>query len=65
MPRVDVTKNYRRERQFSPTHCAAGSFRMKEVGEHGTKLVLCCPAGKWKRKRCKVGMKVQSVLKKR
>jgi hypothetical protein len=64
MPR-DVTKNFIRERRFSPSHCAHGSFRTKAVGEHGTKVVLCCPTTRWNRKKklCKTSMKVQTVLK--
>ncbi len=63
MPRRDVTKNFIRKRQFSPKKCARGSFRMKEIGG-GKKLVICCPKGKWnrRRQRCKVGTRAQSIL---
>jgi hypothetical protein len=61
MPRRDVTKNFVRDRQLSPKACAPGSFRTIKTGK---KLrVVCCPKGKLKRNgRCKVGMKVQTVL---
>jgi hypothetical protein len=64
MPRVDVTKNYVRKRQFSPKKCAPGSFRTKTISAT-TKLVVCCPRGKWSRGRCKVGTRAQSILKRR
>ena len=67
MPGRDVTKNYVRERRFSPQHCAPGSFRTKAVGDKGTKIVLCCPPHRWNRKTkaCKTSMKIQTVLKPR
>jgi len=67
MPRVDITKNQIRRRQMDPSKCAAGSFRVKHVGKRGTQLVVCCPKGHWSKraKRCKVGMKVQSIRKRR
>lgn len=63
MPRVDVTKNFRRERQFSPKLCARGSFRTITRGK--IKLVICCPKGKYRRGRCSVGTRAQSILKPR
>ena len=55
-----------RERQFSPSVCDPRSFRTKPVSKK-TKLVVCCPKGKFDRKtkRCKVGTKTQSILKKK
>lgn len=63
MPRVDVTKNYERHRQFPPSRCAKGSFRTITRGK--VKLVVCCPRGKWRRGRCTVGTRAQSILKPR
>jgi hypothetical protein len=63
MPRLDVTKNYRRARQFAPSKCARGSFRTITRGK--IKLVICCPRGQWKRGRCRVGTKAQSILRPR
>lgn len=61
----EVTKNRRRERQFSPKACAPGSFRMKRSGK--AQLVICCPKGKFDREAemCRVGTRVQSVLRPR
>jgi len=57
MPGIDITKNYRRERQFSPNQCKVGTFRIKEVSSK-TKLVLCKKKGSSKQS-------IQSILKKR
>lgn len=67
MPGPDVTKNYVRERQISPTACAPGSFRTitRGKGKKKIKLVVCCPRGKQAKGRCKVGMVAQSILKPR
>lgn len=62
--KVDVTENYRRYRQFAPGRCDKKSFRTMTVN-HDTKMVVCCPKGKFKRGRCKVGLRVQSKLKRR
>lgn len=66
MKKVHVTKHYRRYRQFPPGRCAKASFRVKRVSAK-TSLVVCCPKGKWsrKRRRCKVGTRTQSILKRR
>lgn len=63
MPRVDVTKNYERHRQLPPSRCAKGSFRTIARGK--VKIVICCPRGKWRRERCAVGTRAQSILKPR
>lgn len=64
--KVHTTKKYRRYRQFQPTECDPRSYRIKSVSSK-TKLVVCCPKGHWnpKTKRCEIGTKVQSILKKR
>lgn len=62
MPR-DVTKNFVRERQFPPAKCAKGSFRTIRSGK--VKIVICCPKGKWRRGRCAVGTRAQSILRPR
>ena len=51
-------------RQFNPKKCDSHSFRVKKVGKN-TKLIVCCPKNKFKKGRCVVGMKTQSILKKR
>lgn len=58
--RLDVTRNFKRERRYAPSACAKGSFRAKKT-KNGTLLTFCCPRQKWKRGRCAVGMKLQSV----
>lgn len=62
MPQRDVTKNFIRERQMAPSRCARGSFRMKSIGRHGRKIVVCCPKGHFRRGRCSVGVRAQSLL---
>lgn len=63
---VEPVKGYRRKRQKSPRSCAPGSFRTMTVN-HDTKMVVCCPRGKYNKrsKRCKVGLIVQTKLKRR
>lgn len=53
---------YIRERVASPKKFAKGSLRTITRG--GKKIVVGCPKGKYdaKRKRCKVGMRAQSIL---
>jgi hypothetical protein len=60
--KVDVTKNFRRQRKRAPSSCAAGSYRAKKT-KSGHLLTFCCPKGKWnaKRKTCKVAMELQSI----
>jgi len=69
MPRIDPggpKAKYCRKRLISPKKCAPSSFRVKGVkGKPGTKLTICCPKGFYKKKRCKVGTIVQSVMKKK
>jgi len=57
---------FKRMRQMSPKKCASDSFRVKRVDEN-TELVICCPKGHYspKTRKCKVGTRVQSVLKKK
>jgi len=68
MPGADITKNFVRDRQFSPKQCARGSFRMKKISKDKM-LVICCPRGPkhWSKrsKQCKVGTRVQSILTRR
>lgn len=57
---------YKRYRVKSPKAFDPRSFRIKEVDEK-TKLVIGCPKGKYSptRGKCKVGTRVQAVLKKK
>ena len=61
MPRRDVTKNFVRNRQFSPKACAKGSFRTITRGK--LKLVICCPKGKWDKRsqRCRVPRRASTL----
>lgn len=63
---VEYTKAYVRRRKMAPSRCSPGSFRTIKTGKRH-KRVVCCPKGRWSRKarRCRVGMKTQSVLTKR
>jgi hypothetical protein len=61
---VETTKSYVRRRKMAPSHCAPHSFRTIATGKHH-KRVMCCPKGHYRRGRCSVGMKTQSILTKR
>lgn len=63
---VETTKNYKRYRKADPKKFDKRSFRVKSVSKN-TKIIVGCPKGKYSpsRKRCKVGLKIQSILKKR
>ena len=56
---------YKRKRIKSPKLFDKRSFRIVDVGrpEHH-KIIIGCPKGKYdaKKKRCKVGMRLQAVL---
>lgn len=62
MPR-EVRGNKVRERKIHPLKCDRNSFRTLKRGR--SQLIVCCPKGKWKRGRCSVGMKLQSIVKTR
>jgi hypothetical protein len=62
MKKIDCQKTVCRERLMSPKMCAKGSFRTKRVGSKKAKVVVCCPRGKWRKGRCSVGMKAQTLL---
>lgn len=62
MPR-EVTENFIRRRVLAKRGCAKGSFRTVKRG--ATRIVVCCPRGKWRGGRCTVGMRAQSILRKR
>jgi hypothetical protein len=61
-----ITKNYIRKRQANPKKFDKRSFRIKQI-DSKTNLVIGCPKGKYnsKTQKCRVGTRVQSVLKKR
>ena len=63
MPGIDCKRTTCRERQFSPKKCAKGSFRTKKIGRKAN-IVVCCPKGKWDRKKelCRVGTRAQSIV---
>lgn len=61
---VEITKKYIRKRRFSPRKCSPKSFRVKTVSPR-TKLVVCCLKGHYKKGRCQIGTRVQSILRKR
>lgn len=65
--RVSKAK-YKRIRIKSPKKFDKRSFRIKDVGRPGhTKIIIGCPIKKYdaKKKRCKVGMRLQAVLEER
>lgn len=55
--------NFFRCRKESPAKFDKRSFRTIIRGKN--RIIIGCPSGKWdsKRKRCKVGTRVQSILK--
>ena len=64
----DVTKDFIRMRQKSPKSFDPRSFRTIDVGRKGfTKIIVGCPKGKFdvKKKRCRVGLQTQSIIKQR
>jgi len=65
MPKIHITKKYIRKRVRNPKQFDSKSLRIKDIGRKGfTKIIVGCPKGKYdaKKKRCKVGMKTQSIL---
>lgn len=56
--RVDRT----RRRLLSPKECAKESFRTVKRG--GRTITVCCPRGKFRRGRCRVGTRAQSISRK-
>lgn len=52
---MPTPKGYRHKKLGSARACAAGSFRRVRSGK--ALVTVCCPRGRWARKRCKVGMK--------
>jgi hypothetical protein len=61
-PTPESRAQYCRERQISPGAFAAGSFRTILLGASGKKGVVACPKGRYKRGRCGVGTKLQTIL---
>jgi len=53
-----------RFRQFSPSMCSPKSFRTKTISKN-TKIVVCCPKGNFSKGRCKIGLKTQTILRKK
>lgn len=65
MPKIHVTKRYKRMRIKSPKYFDSKSLRTKDVGRKGfTKIITGCKKGKYdaKKKRCKIGTETQAVL---
>lgn len=58
MPRIDITKNFIRERQFDPKKCQKGTFRTIRIGKKGDEAVICKPKGM-------KTTRIQSILHKR
>jgi hypothetical protein len=57
---------YCRMRLAEPTKFDPRSFRIHKI-KKGTEVIIACPKGKWSpgKKKCKVGTKAQSLLKKK
>ena len=64
MPGIEKRKTTCRKRVADPKKFDRRSFRAKKVSKRTT-IVFACPKGKYKRGRCSVGMKTQSIIKKK
>lgn len=52
---MPIPKGYKHKKLGKSSSCAAGSFRRVRSGK--ALVTVCCPKGKWKGERCRVGMK--------
>ena len=64
MPGIDRTKRFCNVRVANPNKFHKESFRVKTPNKD-TRITVACPKKKWdtKKKRCKVGMKLQGISK--
>ena len=60
---MPVPRGYRRKKIASKRGCARGSFRRIRSGK--ALLTVCCPKGKYRKGRCRVGTHAISVDKPR
>lgn len=61
-PATESRAQYCRERQLSPRMFAKRSFRTIALGASGKKGVIGCPEGEYKRGKCGVGTRLQTIL---
>ena len=61
---IDITKNWCRKRIEPPGKFDKKSLRIKKVSNK-TQIVVGCPKGKFHSGRCSVGMKLQSLRKRK
>lgn len=68
MRKIHYTRKYKRVRVKSPNYFDKRSFRTKDVGrpEHH-KIIIGCKKGEYnpKTKRCKVGIDIQAIIKRK
>jgi hypothetical protein len=57
---VPIPKGFR-ERKLSTVRCDKRSFRTKHISK-GRRLLICCPVGKFKKGRCRVGTRAKAML---
>lgn len=58
---MPVPKGFReRAAEYPARKCAPRSFRVKILSED-TRIVHCCPRGKFKRGRCRVGTRATKI----
>jgi len=62
--RLDIKKTTCRKRVADPKKFDKRSFRTKKVSKR-TSIVIGCPRRKFKKGRCSVGTKAQSIIKKK
>ncbi len=62
---IDKTNTECRQRLQDPKKFDKRSFRSKRASKK-TRIILACPKGKYdpRRKKCKVGLEAQSIVKK-
>ena len=58
---MPVPKGYKEKPAgFPMTQCAPGSIRVKVVNKK-TRVIVCCPKGKFKNGSCKVGTRATRI----
>ncbi|MBU0893891.1 MAG: hypothetical protein KKF48_02410 [Nanoarchaeota archaeon] len=66
MPKIHLTKDYKRQRVSNPKNFDPKSLRTIQVsGRKDVKLIVGCEKGKFKKGKCSVGTKLQAILHKR
>jgi len=62
--KIRETKNFCRERIASPKKFDKRSFRVLKPNKN-TRVTVACPKGKFQKGKCKVGLKTQSIARRK